>query len=75
MKNDQTYVVNGRKAVFRATSERGIMSTYPIAEFTFDDGSQIKLKYIPLTQTTRIIGADSVDIEIYYDGGLWKLKS
>lgn len=49
MKNDQVYIVNGLRAVFRAKTERGIISTYPIAEFTFDDGEKITVKFIPLT--------------------------
>ncbi|WKK95742.1 hypothetical protein VMC263_102 [Klebsiella phage ValerieMcCarty03] len=74
MKNDQVYIVNGLRAVFRAKTERGIISTYPIAEFTFEDGEQIKIKYVPLSQTYRFIGGE-IDLDIYYEGGVWKLKS
>ncbi len=52
MKNDQVYIVNGLRAVFRAKTERGIISTYPIAEFTFDDGEKITVKFIPLDKST-----------------------
>lgn len=73
MKNDQVYIMNGRKAVFRAKTERGIISTYPIAEFTFDDGEKICVKFVPLTG--RYSGKDNIDLDIYYEGGAWKLKS
>lgn len=73
MKNDQVYIVNGLRAVFRAKTERGIISTYPIAEFTFDDGEKITVKFIPLTG--KYNGKDNIDLDIYYEGGSWKLKS
>lgn len=73
MKNDQVYIVNGLWAVFRAKTERGIISTYPIAEFTFDDGEKITVKFIPLTG--KYSGKDNIDLDIYYEGGVWKLKS
>lgn len=73
MKNDQVYIVNGLRAVFHAKTERGIISTYPIAEFTFDDGKKICVKFVPLTG--RYNGKDNIDLDIYYEGGVWKLKS
>lgn len=73
MKNDQVYIVNGLRAVFRAKTQRGIISTYPIAEFTFDDGEKITVKFIPLTG--KYSGKDNIDLDIYYEGGVWKLKS
>lgn len=73
MKNDQVYIVNGLRAVFRAKTERSIISTYPVAEFTFDDGEKIIVKFIPLTG--KYSGKDNIDLDIYYDGGSWKLKS
>lgn len=73
MKNDQVYIVNGLRAVFRAKTERGIISTYPIAEFTFDDGEKITVKFIPLTG--KHSGKDNIDLDIYYEGGSWKLNS
>lgn len=70
--NDSVYQVNGREAVFTATTIRGIMSVSPAAVFTFNDGSTITVKYCIFTGKQVVLNGKTLDIEIYYDNGAWK---
>lgn len=64
-----TYTINGKPAVFNALVEKKSFKTYPVALFTFADGSRIKCTHDMMTGVTTYSG--DMDPKVDYHGGLW----
>lgn len=69
MKNDQTYVVNGREAVFNATVIKSVMFLFPAAVFVFKDtGEVLKVIHNTISSEQYVENNKPCDFELYYDG-------
>ncbi|BBC78155.1 Hypothetical protein KNT65_gp107 [Escherichia phage EcS1] len=73
LKEYSNCVVNDRKAVFNASVERGLISLYPIAIFTFENGEVIKVKHNIITGNTSVTeGRLDPESMIRYHNGQWE---
>lgn len=69
MKNDQTYVVNGREAVFSASVVKNAMFYFPAAVFVFKDtGEVLKVIYNTISSEQYVENYMPFDLDIYFDG-------
>lgn len=69
MKNDQTYVVNGREAVFNAAVIKSGMFYFPAAVFVFkDDGEVLKVIHNTISSKQYVEDNKPFDLDIYFDG-------
>ncbi|HFG0932109.1 hypothetical protein HWC54_gp091 [Klebsiella phage Marfa] len=69
MKNDQTYVVNGREAVFNASVVKTAMFYFPAAVFVFKDtGEVLKVIYNTISSEQYVENDKPFDLDIYFDG-------
>lgn len=62
--------INDRPAVFRASVEKRLFKTYPVATLTFDDGYVIKCTYDILKGETSY--SDKFTPAIIYKNGQWE---
>ena len=66
-------VINGQKAVFNASVEKGIMSLSPVAIFTLESGEVIKVKHNLISGNTSVTeGRLEKDSMVRYRNGQWE---